>query len=143
MKTIILLLTMLATLYGAHIDDFAKEMQYHRDYNSALSEAKKENKLIMMVMVSDYCPWCRKMERKTLKAASVDKKVKSDFVAMIVDRNHDKAHYPKQFDVPRIPTVFFINPHTQEHLYEAIAYATKSSYLKTLDDVLKMYEEAK
>lgn len=58
-------------LFGAHIDEFASNMGYHRDYKSALAQAKKENKVIMMVLVGDYCPWCRKFERKTLQRAMV------------------------------------------------------------------------
>jgi thiol:disulfide interchange protein len=143
MKILAFFITCTLALYGAHIDDFASEAGYERDYNTSLSKALKQDRLIMLVVVADYCPWCRKMERKTLKAQSVAKKVISDFVPMIVDRNRDKAHYPKMYDTPRIPTIFFIDPHTQEHLYESIAYVKEDEFLQTLDDVLKMYKKNK
>ncbi len=139
MKTALVLLISVLTLWGAKIDDFAAANGYLRDYKPALEQAKKENKLIMLVMVADYCPWCRKMEHKTLEDSAVAAKVKSEFVPVIVDRNLDKAHYPEAYDTPRIPTVFFINPHTETHIYESIAYVKKDEYLQTLGEVRESF----
>jgi thioredoxin-related protein len=135
MKLLVALLTLAFSLWAANIDDFAASMQYHRDYASALPQAKKEHKLIMLVLVSDYCPWCRKMEHKTLESDMVRALVKERFVPVIVDRNLDKARYPAKYDVPRIPTIFFIDPVSEEHLYESIAYVKRQEFLKTLEEV--------
>ncbi len=143
MKTLLLFITLTLSLVASHIDDFAQEHDYYRDYNTSLAVAQKENKLIMLVMVADYCPWCRKMERKTLSADAVAENIEEHFIPMIVDRNKDKAHYPEIYDVPRIPTIFFINPKSEEHIFESIAYVKKDEFLQTLNDVLKMYKEDK
>ena len=143
MKILVFLITLAFSLYATHIDDFASQMDYERDYNSSLKTALQHDRLIMLVMVADYCPWCRKMERKTLQNEIVAQKIKAAFIPMIVDRNRDKSHYPEIYNTPRIPTIFFINPHTEEHLYESIAYVKDEEFLKTLDDVLKMYKEEK
>lgn len=140
MKKVFLLLVISTLLAASNIDRFAKEMGYHRDFSTALQQGKRENKLIMLVVVADYCPWCRKLERKTLKAEPVARQVDDHFIPVIVDRNYDKANYPKQYDVPRIPTVFFIDPNTEDHLYESIAYVKRGEYLNTLNEVQKTFK---
>ena len=139
MRFVVLFLSLWLTLYASHIDEFAKNMGYERDYEKALEQAKSEKKLLMLVMVSDYCPWCRKMERKTLSMAPVAIKMHRDFVALIVDRNHEKEFYPKEYYTPRIPTVFFIDPEKEEQIYESIGYVGYKDFKATLEDVERSY----
>ena len=68
MKKLLTILLLTLTLFGANVDDFAKEMGFQRDYKTALAKAKELNKPLMMVLGADYCPWCRKFERKTLNS---------------------------------------------------------------------------
>ena len=135
MKHFVALIALTLSLWAANIDDFAASMGYHRDYAAALPQARKEHKLIMLVLVADYCPWCRKMEHKTLASDKVSTMIKERFVPVIVDRNLDKSRYPAKYDVPRIPTIFFIDPNTEEYLYESIAYVKRQEFLKTLEEV--------
>ena len=67
MKPFILLFVLLSFLYSAQIDEFANGVGYLRSYNMALESAKKEQKLIMLLVVSDYCPWCKKFESVYIK----------------------------------------------------------------------------
>lgn len=140
MKTLTLILLLNAALFAADVDRFAREMGYHRSYTAASAQAVEQHKLIMLVMVADYCPWCRKLERRTLKSEAVAAKVRAEFVPIIVDRNYDRDHYPAQYDVPRIPTIFFVDPATGNHIFESIAYVRKNDFLATLDDVLTTYK---
>ncbi|OIP58335.1 MAG: hypothetical protein AUK54_00095 [Helicobacteraceae bacterium CG2_30_36_10] len=59
---------------------------YQREYNTALVQAKKESKVVMLVLVGDYCPWCRKFERKTLQSANIAINIQKNFVPVIVDK---------------------------------------------------------
>ena len=143
MKIIILSFIMAFTLFGAHIDDFASNMGYHRDYDSALAQAKKENKVIMLVMVGDYCPWCRKFERKTLQRANVAINIQNNFIPLIVDKNLDKDKYPQKFFSRNVPTVRFIEPKKEEQIFESLGYIKKVEYKKILDETLAKYKGIK
>jgi len=140
MKLFLSVILISVTLFSANIDTFATEEGYYRDYQKGLALAKKEKKLLMLVMVADYCPWCRKFERKTLSNTIVAAKIKNDFIAVIMDKVLDKKHYPKVYETPLIPVVFFIEPKQETVLYESIAYVKKNEYLEILDDVLDMYQ---
>ena len=89
MKQLLIIILLSFTLFGAHIDDFAKEMSFERDYKSALNKAKKENKVLMMVVSADYCPWCRKFEHKTLNSKLVKSKLDTEIVSLVVDKKFD------------------------------------------------------
>ena len=101
MRLILLALLSTLLLSASDIANFAKEMQYETVYDVAKARAIKEKKPIMLVMVTHYCPWCRKFERRTLKKESINKRIHKEFIPLILNREAKK--YPKQFYTPRIP----------------------------------------
>lgn len=143
MKSIILLCILLSSIWGAKIDSFAKETSYLRDYSSGLKAAELQDKLIMLVLVADYCPWCKKFERKTLSNKSVSKLVKEHFIPVIVDSYRDKSSYPKKFYTSTLPTVYFINPKTQNILNVSTLYVKKNEFIKSIKKALKLFKEEK
>ena len=122
MKFFIILLAMLSFLQAAHIDEFASEVDYLRDYKRAVKTAQEQNKMVMLVLVGDYCPWCKKFERKTLKSSEVIAKTNKNFVAVVIDKYKDKGNYPEAFFSPMIPAVFFIDPQTEKSLLDTVAF---------------------
>ncbi|MFA6394397.1 MAG: DUF255 domain-containing protein, partial [Sulfurimonas sp.] len=100
MKILIMLLTLFSFIYAAQIDEFAAEVNYLRNYEMAMKTAKEQNKPVMLVVVADYCPWCKKFERKTLKDSAVMAKVNENFVSIVIDKYKDKGKYPEEFLTP-------------------------------------------
>jgi thiol:disulfide interchange protein len=143
MKFFILFFTIALTLFSAEIDEFASNMGYYRDYDTALVQAKKENKVLMLVVVGDYCPWCRKFERKTLQREAVALNIQQNFISVIVDRNLDKQSYPKKYYAPRIPSVYFIEPKQEMQVFESLGYVQQDEYQETLNEILVKYKGTK
>lgn len=143
MKSLILILSFFLSLNAAHIDDFASEMGYERDYTIALSKAQDQNKTIMLVVVGDTCPWCRKFERKTLSHEVVDMTIKADFIPLIIDRKHDEGKYPDIYNAKRIPTVYFLNPKKETQIYESMGYVKVKDYIKLLVDIKNIPQKDK
>lgn len=141
MKIFITLMITLSLIYAAEIDEFASEVNYLRDYKVAVKTAKEQNKMLMLVVVGDYCPWCKKFERKTLKSAEVIAKADEDFVGLVIDKYKDKGNYPKAFFSPLIPAVFFIDPASEKSLLETVAYMKKNEFLENMDDALSLFEQ--
>jgi thioredoxin-related protein len=143
MKIFLFLLLTFSFALSAQIDEFASKVNYSRDYASALKSAKEQNKPLMLVVVGDYCPWCKKFERKTLSSSLVQEQVKKDFIPIIIDKNKDKGKYPAEFNSKLIPTVYFINPNTQKHVYESLGYSKKTVFAQDLDVALKAFKREK
>ena len=121
MRFLLTLFLLTLTLFSANIDEYATKMGYERDFNTALEKAKKENRPLMMVLGSSYCPWCRRFERETLNSKKVNSYVKKEVIALIVDNRHDIKSFPKEYRTSFTPKVFFINPKTQKSFYETTA----------------------
>jgi len=133
-------MTLFSLGFSAHIDDFASEVSYERDYAKALKMAKEQNKVLMFLVVGDYCPWCKKFERKTLKSKEVRAEISKNFVPLVLDKYKDKGHYPKAFYAPVIPAVYFVDPKNETSLLEAVAYMKKAEFLENADDALSLYQ---
>lgn len=143
MKILITLLTLFTLVYAAHIDEFASEVNYLRDYDLAIKTAQEQKKVVMLVVVGDYCPWCKKFERKTLMSSEVIAKTNKEFVAVVIDKYKDKGKYPEAFFAPLIPAVFFIEPQEQRPLLETVAYIKKDEFMESMDDALSAYAQEK
>lgn len=143
MKKLFIFLLLSTLLFGAHIDDFAKDMNFQRDYNTALLKAKKENKVLMMVLSADYCPWCRKFEHRTLNSKLVKPRLDTEIVSLVVDKKFDVETFPEKFKTQYTPRVFFINPKNGDILEERAGYIKKKDFADTLDNVAKLYKASK
>lgn len=136
MKILLTLLTLFSFVYAAQIDEFAAEVNYLRNYDLAVKTAKEQKKILMIIVVGDYCPWCKKFERKTLKDSAVMAKVNENFVGIIIDKYKDKGKYPKEYYAPLIPAVFFIDPKDQKSLFETVAYMKPDEFMENMDYAL-------
>ncbi len=140
MKIYILLLILVLSLSAVQIDEFAVEVNYSREYRSALDLAKKEKKILMILVVADYCPWCKKFERKTLKNIEVKKRVNEEFIALAIDKFKDKGTFPDKFASPVIPTVYFVNPKTQKEILSTVGYMKRKEFLLEMDKALELFK---
>lgn len=140
MKKILTILLLTLTLFGSNVDEFATKMGFERDFNTALAKAKAANKPLMMVLGADYCPWCRKFERKTLSSKLIKPELDKDVITLVVDKKFDVKTFPKEFQTQITPRVFFINPHTQKSFYETVGYVKRKDYLKNLQEMKTLYK---
>lgn len=143
MKILLTLLTLFSFTYAAQIDEFAAEVNYLRSYDLAIKTAKEQKKTVMLIVVADYCPWCKKFERKTLKDPAVMAKAKESFVSVVIDKYKDKGSYPQEFSAPLIPAVFFIDPKDQKSLLKTVAYMKPDEYLKNMNDAATLSKSEK
>ncbi|MDP2079116.1 MAG: DUF255 domain-containing protein, partial [Sulfuricurvum sp.] len=143
MKILMTLLTLFSFIYAAQIDEFAAEVNYLRNYEMAIKTAKKQNKIVMLVVVGDYCPWCKKFERKTLTDSAIMAKTNESFVAIIIDKYKDKGKYPQEFSAPLIPAVFFINPKDGKSLQETVAYMKPDEFMENMDYAISLNKSEK
>ena len=114
---------------------FIKEMNYEVDYKTALEKAKKENKNIMMVISQTTCPWCRKLERQTLKKENINSLVKENFIALSIDK--DIINYPKKYEAKVVPTIFFVNAKDETIIKKVLGYKNKKDFQKILEKTIE------
>ncbi|MFT5660321.1 MAG: thioredoxin-related protein [Sulfurimonas sp.] len=143
MKKLFLLLLLSSLVFSANIDHFAKEMQFQRDYKTALSQAQKENKVLMMVVSSDYCPWCRKFENRTLKSPLIQPRLNKELVTLVVDSKYDVDSFPEKYKTKYTPYVFFINPKDESILTKSVGYTKKKEFAEIVTNSQVLYKKSK
>ncbi|MDF1881832.1 thioredoxin family protein [Sulfurimonas sp. MAG313] len=131
MKLLLLVLITMVSLGASEISEFAQTMGYETSYKVAIQKAKQSNKEVMFVMVTNYCPWCRKFEKRTLVKEKVNLIVHKKYIPLILNR--EKGNYPKQFYTKRIPVVMFINPNNEEKIKESLGYKKVKDFVIELN----------
>ena len=127
----LLLLTLLVTLaFAQSYKEFAKEYNYETDYAKAIERAKAEKKDILMVQITNYGPWCRKLEKKVLAREAVDSAIHKDYIPLIVNR--EEHTLPKQFDTPIVPVTYIISYKDSKKFSSTPGYRGKNDFLAIL-----------
>ncbi|MCW8896227.1 MAG: thioredoxin family protein [Sulfurimonas sp.] len=131
MKKLLIVMMLSLLLFADGYKEFAKEMAYETDYKTALERAKKENKNLMVLMITNYCPWCSKFEKKTLMNKNIDDKIKSKYIPLIINRQ--EGNFPKYIYAPVVPVTFFIEPDKEEIIHQSIGFSNKIDFLNLLN----------
>ncbi len=100
MKTFLLLLSFVLSLN-------AVELGWSHNYQKGLQEAKKEHKLVYVLITSDHCGWCRKFERTTLQNKAIKERLKREFITIHLSREWDEI--PAAFQTSPIPRHYFVD----------------------------------
>ena len=83
------MLAAFALLCGSEVSAFSQEAKWYTDYAKAVTQAKAENKAILLDFTgSDWCPWCMKMKKETLDQAAFKEYAAKNLVLMEVDFPH-------------------------------------------------------
>ncbi len=105
---------------------FASEMGYETNYEEALKKAQKLKKHVMLVLVSNFCPWCRKFEQRVLLKHEVNSIIQKNYIPLIL--NKEKDPFPKEFDIGFTPIIHFIDHQTQKSYKHVIGYNNKDEF---------------
>ena len=80
------------------------KITWHTDYNAARKEATEKGLPLLLVVGTEECFYCRKLEANTFKDAGVAAQIAGNFVALKVDANREPA-LAKALKVQVYPTM--------------------------------------
>ena len=81
MKNIKLLLISFAALIFVNTNTFSQEVKW-LSWEDGYAKAKKENKIILLDAYTEWCGWCKVMDKETYTEKGVQKKIADKFVAI-------------------------------------------------------------
>ncbi|MBN2870982.1 MAG: DUF255 domain-containing protein [Campylobacterales bacterium] len=131
MKKMVLWLIMPLWLMGADIN-------WSANFAEAQVKAKKESKPMLVIITTEQCRWCRKLEATTLEDDKIISMINTKFSAVHVTR--DKSVYPKNLSAKMVPMSYFLDPNGKV-LYSMPGYWSTEDYQSILDDALKRYKK--
>jgi len=104
---------------------------WEKDMPSAFAKAKKENKIVLVMAVSQGCKWCEKMKAETLSDKKVLDKLK-EYVLVMADREtvKEREQLPP---FKHVPIIFFMT-YQKEELDNLRGYFDKDDFLSYLNE---------
>lgn len=132
MRILLLGLLLTSALWGMKHQEFAKKFGYETNYEVALKKAKAQKKDIMFVMVANFCPWCKKFEKKVLTKKKVDTQIQKKYIPLILNR--EEKLFPKELDVPLIPTMYFISYENEKIKEKIVGYNNRQDFLNIINE---------
>jgi thiol-disulfide isomerase/thioredoxin len=99
----------------------------------ALEKAKKEDKLVMVDFYTDWCYWCKVLEKKTFSDPVIKEKIKERFILIRLNaEKQDGIELAKRYGIHSYPLCMFINP--DKRVVSMVAGYAKPDYYGTLLD---------
>ena len=139
-------------LFQSNISEPPPEEIPWEDWNTGYPRAVREKKIVLVDAYTDWCGWCKKMDRDTYSNAEVIRKVKKYFVPIKFNPELNKTYYidSAAFSGPQLhsmlsqnqrfgfPTTYFIIT-SKNTIYIQPGYQNSAEFLDMLD---KMIESA-
>jgi uncharacterized protein len=105
-------------------------INWRDDWNSALEEAKKENRRVLLELYMDSCPHCVRLHSETHTDAGVAQEVNAKFIPVRLEgRSH--MDIVKQFKVTGAPTTLVFGADGKE-LHRFPGFYPPQEYLEEL-----------
>ncbi|MDP3586614.1 MAG: thioredoxin family protein [Sulfuricurvum sp.] len=132
MKKLLALCLLAISMFGADI-------MWNSSYEQALVKAKKEGKPLMVLITSETCRWCRKLESTTLQDDEIVSRINTSF--QVVNVTKDKSIYPKNLTAKMVPMSYFVDPRNGKVLYSMPGFWGTEDYNSILDDAIQKYKK--
>lgn len=138
MKLIISIITICLLAGGT----WAKDIDWQANYDSALEKAKKDKKPVMIDIYTDWCGWCKKLDRDTYSDKDVQAKLAKDFIAVKInpDENEKNALLEQRLGRAGYPHIVFLDSDGKK-ITEIRGYVPAAVFLKYLEQIAKPSSE--
>jgi uncharacterized protein YyaL (SSP411 family) len=151
MKKISVILSTLVVLVGLFAFKPKSEEVKWMDFNEGYALAKKKNKIMLVDVYTEWCGWCKRMDRDTYAKSSVSSVLNAKYVSVKFNPEIEGITYTyngKKYDGPGLaaaisnnsisgyPTTVFINPKSHKTKLE-VGYKNESDMSTILVDIQK------
>ena len=129
---------MIAAFILAAASTRAGEISWEKNYDDGLASAKKAKKLVMVDVYTDWCGWCKKLDKDVYTDKPVIEKVAKDFVAVKLNPESSKKNgaIAEKFGVRGYPCILFLDSDGKE-LSRIGGYVPAAEFARQLDAVSK------
>ena len=134
MKNILLII---AFLFGALE---ASEIKWHKSYQDAHTQSLQEQKIIMVMLTTDDCKFCKKLKQETFIDQAIRERLSENYHS--VELNKDRDIYPKTLHAKGVPTIYFLTPQ-EEVIDYTLGYYDAEEFGYILSAAERRYKKMK
>jgi len=120
----------------------AGELEYfNKPWKEVLAKAKAENKYIVVDCYTDWCGWCKVMDKETMTNDEVIVMLHQNYIAVKMDMEHGEGvKMAMKYHVSGFPSFLYFNPEGR-YVYQSSGYQKKDAFLAELKKVLQPSEQ--
>jgi thiol:disulfide interchange protein len=107
-------------------------------YEEAMAKAKDKNRPVMIDFYTDWCSWCKQLDRTTYVDPSVVKK-SGQFVSLKIDAD-DQRPLAARYKIGAFPTILFINPDGME-IHRVVGFRPGPDFVREMDTALSAFKK--
>lgn len=113
------------------------ELEWFLTYEEAMEKAKEKNRPVMIDFYTDWCSWCKQLDRTTYAAPTVIKKAE-EFISLKIDAD-EKRPLAARYKVGAFPTILFIDPEGIE-IHRVVGFRPPEDFLREMDTALSAFK---
>jgi thioredoxin-related protein len=105
-------------------------------YQVALEKARAEKKILMIDLYTDWCGWCKRLDKDVYANPSVSEKLASRFIALKLnpEKSKEAAELAKKFGTRGFPHIVFVDG-AGNKVAEIGGYLPATQFLQRLDSL--------
>jgi thioredoxin-related protein/YHS domain-containing protein len=111
----------------------AAEIPWSTNIEDSLHRAAANGQPVLMEFTADWCVFCKKMEKNTFPNPEVTQRISSNFVAVRIDADQDKA-LVKDLGIKGLPAILIVSPDLKV-IKRISGFQTPEALIKQLDEV--------
>ena len=105
---------------------------YNKSWAEIKAKAKVENKYIMVDCYTDWCSWCKVMDKETMTDDGIIATLNDKFIAVKMDMEKGEGVLlAMKYHILGYPSFMFFAP-DGSYVYEAVGYQKKDAFAKEL-----------
>jgi thiol:disulfide interchange protein len=116
----------------------AADLKWEQDYDKALASAKELKKIVMVDLYTDWCGWCKKLDRDVYANPDVQAKIAKNFIPLKVnpEKSQKGAQLAQKFGLRGYPYIAFLDA-DGKRISSIEGYEPAANFSSSLDDVIK------
>lgn len=111
------------------LDQSFKKEWRNQDLETAILEAKKQNRPILVDIYSDWCAACYELDEKTWPDEDLRAYIQSNYIAIRIDTDKIRPDLAKRYQIIGYPTVLILDADGQE-IRRSLGYRSPKDMLK-------------
>ncbi|MCD6352233.1 MAG: thioredoxin family protein [Armatimonadetes bacterium] len=131
-------LVVLACLISGAADEEAATIQWASSFEQALQSAAQADKLVMVDVYTDWCGWCKELDKRVYTDPKVAQAIARHFVAVKVDGDKRKD-VVTNYKIRGYPTILFVDGKGEE-VHRVVGFEAPSVFLTELTQALGLRE---
>lgn len=132
MKKILTICLLIMNVFGADI-------MWSDSYYNALTQGKKDKKVVWVLITKDSCKWCHKFEVSTLKDDEIIEKINKDFKSVHITK--ERGDIPPNLNPTMFPYNYFIDSTSGKVIDSYPGYLNVESFNEVLDDAVVSFKK--